>query len=72
MTELYWQDHGTYEAFVVSSIIFLHQIFILLSVLTLFSASAVPLNLTMLDLQFSVTFKNSVHLTKNMARKYYV
>lgn len=60
--ELYLQDHGTYEAFVVSSIIFLHQILILLSLLTSFSANAILLNPDMLDLQFSLTFQISVRL----------
>lgn len=72
MTEFYWQDHGTYEAIVGPSIIFLHQICILFSVCTLFSTRAIPLNLTMLDLQFSLIFKISVHLTKNMAQVLYV
>lgn len=70
--ELYLQDHGTYEAFVVSSIIFLHQIFILLTVLTSFSSNATPLNLTMLGLQSSLHFRFLHILTKNMAGKYQV
>lgn len=60
--ELCLQDHGTYEAFVVCSLNFLHRIFILLSILTLFSANVVPLKLTMLDFLSSFILQISVHL----------